>query len=71
MSRYVDYPADGTSVGRCVVLPGRQYTADGPLLFFATQTALARDWDVRQVWWEAPPRGSCSLADEVAWVQNS
>ena len=70
MSRYVDYPADGTSVGRCVVLPGRQYTADGPLLFFATQTALARDWDVRQVWWEAPPRGSCSLADEVAWVSG-
>lgn len=68
MSRYVDYPADGTSVGRCVVLPGRQYTADGPLLFFATQTALARGWDVRQVWWQAPARNSKALDEEIAWV---
>lgn len=68
MSRYVDYPSDGTPVGRCVVLPGRQYTADGPLLFFAAQTALTRGWDVRQVWWEAPPRNSWPIGDEIAWV---
>lgn len=70
MSRYVDYAADGASVGRCIILPGRQYTADAPLLFFATQTALARGWNVRQVWWEAPPRGSCTLAHEAAWVSG-
>jgi hypothetical protein len=66
MTRYVDLAAEGRSVGRCVVLPGRQYTPDGPLLFFAAQAALIRGWDVRQVWWEAPERGSGG--DEVAWV---
>ncbi|MFA6575089.1 MAG: hypothetical protein WCS84_06680 [Nocardioides sp.] len=68
MTRYVDYTAEGTSVGRCVVLPGRQYTPDAPLLFFATQAALDRGWDVRQVWWEAPERGGDT--DETAWVAD-
>jgi len=70
MSRYVDHAADGTSIGRCVVLPGRQYTQDGPLLFFAAQTALMHGWDVRQVWWdaEAPARFSRDVADEIDWV---
>lgn len=70
MSRYVDYPADGTSVGRCIVLPGRQYTADGPLLFFATQVALMRGWDVRQVWWEPSARSTRDIAEETAWVSD-
>ncbi len=67
-SRYVDYAVEGTPVGRCLVLPGRQYTPDGPLLFFATQAALMRGWDVRQVWWDAPKRGSLPIADEMGWV---
>lgn len=66
MARYVDIAADRPSVGLCVVLPGRQYTADAPLLFFATHAALAHGWDVRQVWWEAPERGSGH--DELTWV---
>jgi hypothetical protein len=67
MTRYADHPATGTSpLGRCVVLPGRNYTADGPLLFFAAQTAMAHGWDVRQVWWEVPSR--LDDADEVEWV---
>ena len=68
VSRYVDHSVTGTPVGRCLVLPGRQYTPDGPLLFFATQAALMRGWDVRQVWWEAPERGSLPIADEIDWV---
>ena len=68
MTRYVDYPVEGTSIGRCVVLPGRQYTPEGPLLFFAAQAALMRGWDVRQVWWEAAERGSLAIADEMDWV---
>lgn len=68
MSRYVDYPAGGDVVCGCVVLPGRQYTPDGPLLFFAAQTALMRGWEVRQVWWDAALRGSRITAEEVAWV---
>lgn len=72
MSRFVDYSPEGTPLGRCVVLPGRQYTPDGPLLFFAAQVALMRGWAVRQVWWEsdAPPRFSTDVSDEVAWVAD-
>ncbi|MFC5727839.1 MULTISPECIES: hypothetical protein [Nocardioides] len=66
MTRFVDHVVDGTAVGRCVVLPGRRYTPDGPLLFFATQVALMRGWDVRQVWWEPPALDGD--AAEVAWV---
>lgn len=65
MTRYVDHPADGTPIGRCVVLPGSRYTPDGPVLFFATQVALTHGWDVRQVWWEVPELDD---AEEVAWV---
>lgn len=66
MTRYVDHPAEGRSVGRCVILPGSRYTPDGPLLFFAAQTALMRGWDVRQVWWDVPTFDSD--ADEIEWV---
>ena len=66
MTRHVDYQPDRTPVGRVVVLPGQTYTPDGPLLFFAAQTALTRGWEVRQVWWQAPRFESD--ADEVAWV---
>jgi hypothetical protein len=65
VTRCVDYFADGSAVGLCVVLPGRTYTPDGPLLFFAAQTALMRGWDVRQVWWDVPDLDD---AEEVAWV---
>lgn len=65
MTRYVDLAADGPPVGRCIVLPGRRYTPDGPLLFFAAQAALMRGWNVRQVWWDVPRLGD---AEEVAWV---
>lgn len=66
MTRYVDHPAEGTPIGRCVILPGSRYTPDGPLLFFAAQVALMRGWGVRQVWWE-PPRFDDD-AEELAWV---
>lgn len=69
MTRYVDHPADGTTVGRCIVLPGSRYTPDGPMLFFAAQVAVMRGWDVRQVWWEVPE--FASHADEVAWVGSA
>lgn len=66
VTRYVDHAAAGNPVGRCIVLPGSKYTPDGPMLFFATQVALMRGCDVRQVWWEAPQLSSD--AEEVAWV---
>ena len=66
MTRYADYSPEGTPVGRCVILPGSNYTPDGPMLFFAAQAAVARGWEVRQVWWQTPRFSS--VADEVAWV---
>ena len=68
MSRYDDRVTDGPAVGPCVVLPGRQHSPDGPLLFSAAPVALHHGWDVRQVWWDAAERGSASAEDEVAWV---
>jgi hypothetical protein len=70
MPRLVDYPAEGTPVGRCVILPGRSYTPDGPLLYFAARVAAMHGWDVRQVWWEleAAPRFSASVEEEIEWV---
>jgi hypothetical protein len=67
-TRYADYAAKGVSIGRCVVLPGRQYTPEGPLLFFAGQAAFMRGWDVRRVWWAAAERGSAAIADEMGCV---
>ncbi|MFC6343165.1 hypothetical protein ACFP8W_14340, partial [Nocardioides hankookensis] len=66
MTRYADYEPEGTPIGRVVVLPGRRYTPDGPLLFFAAQTALMRGWAVRQVWWDVPSFDDD--AAEVRWV---
>ena len=61
-SRYVDVPssrshaADGSdadAVGLLVVLPGRGYHPDKPLLKVATEVAVDRGWRVRQ---QAPAR---------------
>lgn len=54
------------------MLPGREYSPEGPLLFFGTHAALARGWDVRQVWWHdnAPERGPHDVTDEMAWVER-
>lgn len=69
MSRYVDHtperPDGAAPIGRCVVLPGTRYTPDSPLLFFATQVALAHGWEVRQVWWDVPDLDD---AAQIAWV---
>lgn len=70
MTRYVDLRARDDTVGLCVILPGRQYTPDRPLLSFATEAALAHGWNVRQVWWNAPERGTRDLASEMSWVHD-
>jgi hypothetical protein len=62
----VDRSAEGTPVGRCIVLPGTRYTPDAPLLFFAAEVALGRGWDVRQAWWDVPHFDT--EAEELAWV---
>lgn len=66
MTRFADLDPETSPVGRCIILPGRRYTPDGPLLFFAAQVALAHAWSVRQVWWDPPQ--SASAEEEVTWV---
>lgn len=53
-SRYVDLGPSRDETGLLVLLPGRGYHPDKPLLAVATQAAIDLGWRVRQVWWEAP-----------------
>jgi len=68
-THYVNHVPAGDPVGWCVLLPGRRYGPDGPLLFFATQVALAHGWAVRQVWWDPEATDAVHDAEERAWVQ--
>lgn len=58
--------ADPTRVA--VMLPGRLYSADRPLLYFATEILQAHGWTVLQVRWTLP---GDIVTDEAqtAWVQ--
>lgn len=58
MSRYVDLGPARDETGLLVVLPGRGYHPDKPLLAVATQVAVDLRWRVRQVWWQAPDDAS-------------
>jgi hypothetical protein len=67
-TRYVDLgpERDETetepATGLLVVLPGRGYHPDKPLLKVATQLAVDLGWRVRQVWWRAPDEVSADWA---------
>lgn len=47
------FEPDGDPIGRAVLLPGRNYPPDLPLLHFSMRALLQRQWSVRQVWWQA------------------
>jgi hypothetical protein len=53
-TRHVDLGPSRDETGLLVVLPGRDYHPDKPLLAVATQLAVDLGWRVRQVWWQAP-----------------
>lgn len=63
MSRYVDLGPSRDETGLLVVLPGRGYHPDKPLLAVAAQVAVDLRWRVRQVWWEAPDDASPAWAE--------
>lgn len=54
MSEYVDVEPDGEPIGLAVVLPGRRYRPDQPLLHFTVGVLRDRGWRVRTLWWEPP-----------------
>jgi hypothetical protein len=62
MSRYVDLGPARDETGLLVVLPGRGYHPDKPLLRVAAEVAADLRWRVRQVWWEAPDDASPAWA---------
>lgn len=63
MSEYVDLGPSRDETGLLVVLPGRGYHPDKPLLAVATQVAVDLGWRVRQVWWKAPDEVSPAWAE--------
>lgn len=66
MIEYVDWPAPtGTVAGLAVLLPGRSYPTEMPLLTFAGRAARQHGWQVRAVSWDAPDLGT---SDTISWV---
>ncbi|WGL52865.1 hypothetical protein P5P86_03350 [Nocardioides sp. BP30] len=70
-AEHVDLGPARDEVGLLVVLPGRGYHPDKPLLAVATQAAVDLGWRVRQVWWKAPEQvdtawAGAQLADAVS-----
>jgi hypothetical protein len=63
-SRHVDLGPTRDEAGLLVVLPGRGYHPDRPLLAVASQVAVDLGWLVRQVWWRAPRDVSPQWAGE-------
>jgi predicted alpha/beta-hydrolase family hydrolase len=53
-------------VGTAVLVPGRGYTAQAPLLFFSTFALLQHGWRVQQHWWDPPAEESDRTVDWVS-----
>lgn len=61
-------PDSGPSTRRAIILPGRAYSPDAPLLEFGRLALLQHGWTVQQVWWDRP--GADDAADPAAWVRG-
>lgn len=55
-------------VGTAVLVPGRGYPPQAPLLFFAGFALLQHGWRVAQHWWDPPPYESDEQT--AAWVRR-
>jgi hypothetical protein len=70
MTDYRDRHPEGDEVGRAVLLPGRGYTPDKPVLAAVSDVLLARGWAVREIWWTVPeglrPRDAGRWVDDQA-----
>lgn len=58
----------GVPVGTAVLVPGRGYPPQAPLLFFAGFVLLQHGWRVEHHWWDPPPPESDEQT--VAWVRD-
>lgn len=67
MGGYTDWPTPTMSSGLVILLPGRGYTCQMPLLNFAGQVASSRGWAVREVNWEPSDQwGTQQVGRELA-----
>ncbi|GAA1490478.1 hypothetical protein [Brachybacterium sacelli] len=70
MSEYTDWSTRTATAGLAVMLPGRGYTCQMPLLNFAAQVADSHGWLVREVGWEPSEEWGtqevgCELAEAI------
>ena len=45
---------DGNPGRQAIVLPGANYPASMPLLYYSRFTLRTREWSITEVWWEQP-----------------
>ena len=62
------FEPDGPPVGTAVLVPGRGYPPQAPLLFFAGFVLLQHGWRVEHLWWDPPPHESDEQT--TAWVRD-
>jgi predicted alpha/beta-hydrolase family hydrolase len=62
------FDPEGDAVGTAVLVPGRGYSPQAPLLFFTGLALLQHGWRVEHHWWDPPAYES----DEqlLAWVRS-
>ncbi|HET8665074.1 MAG TPA: hypothetical protein VFM08_12220 [Nocardioides sp.] len=58
---------DGEAVGTAVLVPGRGYSPQAPLLFFTGLALAQHGWRVEHHWWDPPKHESD--AQTLAWVR--
>ena len=62
------FEPEGRPVGTAVLVPGRGYPPQAPLLFFAGITLLQHGWRVEHHWWDPPPHETDEQT--AAWVRE-
>ena len=62
------FEPEGDPVGTAVVVPGRGYPPQAPLLFFAGFTLLQHGWRVEHHWWDPPAHETDEQTS--AWVRE-
>ena len=62
------FEPEGRAVGTAVLVPGRGYPPQAPLLFFAGLTLLQHGWRVEHHWWDPPTYESD--AQTSSWVRE-
>jgi hypothetical protein len=63
----MSFEPEGEAIGTAVLVPGRGYSPQAPLLFFTGFAVLQHGWRVEQHWWDPPAEES---ERHEAWVRR-